>query len=84
MSDSQGAASGSYLDSEVLNSLRQLIELHPALQQATGELPRFDIVLDANIAISDLLYKYQKPHLKQTALQEVCLRCRKALCAELA
>ena len=31
----------------------------------------FDIVLDANIAIGDLLYKHRNPHLKQTALQEI-------------
>ena len=42
-----------------------------ALEQATGQLPRFDIVLDANIAIGDLLHKHQNPHLEQTALQEV-------------
>jgi len=71
MPDSPGHERANYLDSAILNSLRQLIELHPALEQATGQLPRFDIVLDANIAIRDLLYKYRKPHLKQTTLEEV-------------
>ncbi|WP_278360417.1 hypothetical protein [Thalassospira xiamenensis] len=71
MPDLQGDQNANYLDSAILNSLRQLIELHPALEQATGQLPRFDIVLDANIAIGDLLYKHQNPHIEQTALQEI-------------
>lgn len=71
MPDLQGDQNSNYLDSAILNSLRGLIELYPALQQATGQLPRYDIVLDANIAIGDLLHKHQNPHLKQTALEEV-------------
>ena len=71
MLDSQSYQPANYLDSAILSSLRQLIDLHPALEQATGQLPRFDIVLDANIAIGDLLHKHQNPHLEQTALQEV-------------
>jgi predicted nucleic acid-binding protein len=70
MSDSQGAARGNYLDSAVLNSLRDLIELYPALQQMVGQLPRLDIVLDANIAIADLLHRHRNPQLKQTLLEE--------------
>ncbi|WP_288349446.1 hypothetical protein [uncultured Thalassospira sp.] len=71
MPDLQGDQSANYLDSAILNSLRQLIELRPALEQVTGQLPRFDIVLDANIAIGDLLHKHRYPHIEQTVLQEV-------------
>lgn len=81
MPDLQGDQSANYLDSAILNSLRQLIELHPALEQATGQLPRFDIVLDANIAIGDLLHKHQNPHIKQTALQEIVKSGVVRLCA---
>lgn len=71
MPESQVDKRSNYLDSAILNPLRGLVELSPALQQATGQLPRFDIVLDANIAIGDLLHKHRNPHLEQTALQEV-------------
>ncbi|MDG4719710.1 MULTISPECIES: hypothetical protein [Thalassospira] len=81
MLDSQSYQPANYLDSAILSSLRQLIDLHPALEQATGQLPRFDIVLDANIAIGDLLHKHQNPHLEQTALQEVVKSGVVRLCA---
>jgi hypothetical protein len=43
MSDSQRDKRTNYLDSAILNSLRQLIELHPVLEQVTRQLPRREV-----------------------------------------
>jgi len=57
----------------MLANLRVFLKTYPELQQMTGEVARFCVVLDANAAVSDLLHKHSKPHLPQTALEE-CIK----------
>lgn len=59
-----------YLDSEILASLRVFVGLCPSLAQVAGPIAQYKIVLDANIAVGDLLHKYKNPHIRQTALEE--------------
>ena len=59
-----------YLDSEILASLRLFTELYPSLMSLTGPIARYKIVLDANIAARDLVHKFEKPHIRQTAIEE--------------
>jgi len=59
-----------YLDSELLSTLRSFVEAYPALEKVTGEVAQFKIVLDANIAVGDLIFKYRNPHVRQTAIEE--------------
>ena len=59
-----------YIDSEILASLRGFVELHPTLQQLTGPIARFKIVLDANMALADLLHKHSHAGQRRTALEE--------------
>ncbi len=60
-----------YPDSKTLAELRAFVGLYPALEKATGPIAQFKIVIDANMAISDLLYKHKHPHISQTAIEEV-------------
>lgn len=59
-----------YIDSEILASLRVFVGLYPSLAQVAGPIAQYKIVLDANIAVGDLLHKYKNPHIRQTALEE--------------
>src|SRR5579871_1652166 len=59
-----------YLDSATLASLRAFIALRPVFQQIAGTIAKFTVVLDANIAVNDLIHKYKYPHVGLTALEE--------------
>lgn len=59
-----------YLDSAKLAELRQFVETYPSLEGTLGKIAEFKVVIDANIAIQDLLHKYQNPHHGQTAIEE--------------
>ena len=61
----------SYLDSEILASLRLFLNFYPELEKIIGPIAQYKIVIDANIAIRDLIHKYKNPHLKQTAIEEI-------------
>ena len=60
----------SYLDSAILADLRKFTELRPEIQQLVGTIAQYKVVLDANVAIADLAYKYKNPHVRQTAIEE--------------
>jgi len=62
-----------FIDSASLSDLRSLLSFYPQLQQIAGAIAEFRVVLDANMAVSDLLHKYKKPDSKQTALEE-CIK----------
>ena len=70
-----------YLDSELLASLRHFLEIYPALQNLAGPLAQFTLVIDANIAVQDLIYKHRHPHIRQTALEETVKSSAIRLCA---
>jgi predicted nucleic acid-binding protein len=70
-----------YLDSEHLASLRQLLEIYPALQNLAGRLAQYTLVIDANIAVQDLIHKYRHPHIRQTAIEETVKSSAIRLCA---
>lgn len=59
-----------YLNSEILASLRGFVGLYPSMAQVVGPIAQYKLVLDANAAISDILHKYRNPHIRQTALEE--------------
>ena len=59
-----------YVDSEILATLRVFVGLYPALRQVAGPIAQFKIILDANMAVADLIHKYRHPHLRQTAIEE--------------
>ncbi len=59
-----------YLDSEILADLRQLIKAYPAFERTVGKIAQFKIVIDANVAIADLLLKHKYPERRQTAIEE--------------
>jgi hypothetical protein len=59
-----------YIDSAQLGAFRAFLDLHPEIKKIVGEIFQFCIVLDANMAIGDLLHKYKKPHIQKTALEE--------------
>ncbi|MEQ8694494.1 MAG: hypothetical protein RIC85_04100 [Gammaproteobacteria bacterium] len=63
-------ADGNYLDSEILGTLRPFLELYPTLKQLTGQIAQFKIVIDANMALADLLHKHAHAGLRQTAIEE--------------
>jgi hypothetical protein len=60
-----------YLDSAILASLRAFVMIRPALQQVAGPIAQFKVVIDANMAVSDLVRKYRNPNLRMTAVEEV-------------
>ncbi len=70
-----------YPDSGLLASLRQFLEVYPALENLAGRLAQFTLVIDANIAVQDLIYKYRHPHIRQTALEETVKSSAIRLCA---
>ena len=73
MNDLRQTDSEFFIDSALLAEIRKLLELYPELKRALGMPVQFRVVLDANIAISDLLHKLKKPSLKQTMIEE-CAR----------
>lgn len=60
-----------YLDSETLAGLRQFVSLYPQLEKMIGPIAQYKVIIDANIAISDLLHKHKFPDRKQTAIEEL-------------
>lgn len=60
-----------YLDSEALAGLRQFVGLYPQLEKMIGPIAQYKVIIDANIAVSDLLRKYNYPDMKQTAIEEL-------------
>lgn len=50
-----------YPDSELPASLRQFLEIYPALQNLARPLAQFTLVIDANIAVQDLTHKHRPP-----------------------
>ena len=62
-----------YIDSASLSDLRGLLHIYPQLQQIAGAIAEFRVVLDANLAVRDLLHKHNNPHIEQTALEE-CIK----------
>ncbi len=61
------------MTSASLVDLRRFLEVYQPLQPVVGEIAQFRVVLDANIAIADLLFKYKNPEVKQTAIEE-CIK----------
>ena len=72
---------GPYPDSELLASLRRFLKVYPALQNLAGPLAQFTLVIDANVAVQDLIYKHRNPHIRQTALEETVKSSAIRLCA---
>jgi predicted nucleic acid-binding protein len=70
-----------YLDSGTLASLRTFLEVYPDLEKIVGPIARYILVLDANIAASDLIHKYKNPYLKHTAIEETVKSSALELCA---
>ena len=62
-----------FIDSATLNEIRKFLELRPSIQRLVGLPIQFKVVMDANIAIADVLRKARMPHLPQTAIEE-CVR----------
>lgn len=60
------------IDSKSLSELRRILIAYPPLAEAFGVPVKFTVILDANIAIRDLLHQIRYPQ-RQTALQE-CIR----------
>jgi hypothetical protein len=58
-----------YIDSAALARFRDLITAHPTWRAIGGDLLRYSVVIDANIAIADLLHKHKFPR-RQTAIEE--------------
>lgn len=79
--DVMQAAAEPYLDSKVLATLRRFLEAFPELKRTMGPIARFTLVLDANVAVGDLIHRYKNPHLKQTALEEAVKSSAIKLCA---
>ena len=79
--DAAGPFKGPYYDSELLSTLRQFLGIYPALKSLTGPLAQFTLVIDANIAVQDLIHKHKHPHIRQTALEETVKSSAIRLCA---
>lgn len=59
-----------YIDSASLRDIRRFLELRSDLQKVIGLPARFKVVLDANIAVADLMHKLNMPNVRQTAIEE--------------
>ncbi|HBO42344.1 MAG TPA: hypothetical protein DD670_00065, partial [Planctomycetaceae bacterium] len=79
--DVMQASAEPYLDSEILATLRLFLQAFPELERMLGPPAQFTLVLDANVAVSDLIRKHRNPQLKQTALEEAVKSSAIRVCA---
>lgn len=73
MNSQKQKRSAFYVDSASLKEIRNLLAFQPALQRTLGIPARLNVVLDANLAIADLLHKLKAHGLRQTAIEK-CAR----------
>lgn len=62
-----------FIDSAELAQFRQFLDSAPQWKAMVGEPLQLSVVLDANMAVNDLIHKFKKPQYGQTALEE-CVR----------
>lgn len=58
-----------HIDSVALARFRELVAAHPTWRSIAGDLLQYAVVVDANIAIGDLLHKHKFPQ-RQAAIEE--------------
>jgi len=59
------------ITSDALAALRGFLEQSPELEKHLGRIAHFVVVLDANMAVGDLLHKAKNPGVKQTKIEEI-------------
>lgn len=57
--------------SDALAALRGFLAQSPELEKHLGKIAHFVIVLDANMAVGDLLHKAKNPGVEQTKIEEI-------------
>lgn len=65
--------SGPSIPSDAIATIRELVTLVPALQPLLGEIPRFDVIVDANVVLDEVEYLAlsRRDPTARTALQEL-------------